>query len=151
MKSERMESDAAFTMLRKGNRLTMIFGSTMKNVDKACLAGLKFLSQEIHDFQHEFEVNLLMREGLMNAVKHGNGLDPDKPVHFSIRIRQPDTILMEIEDQGEGFQWHEMGHVLPDDYSESGRGIFIIRQYCSLVKYNAKGNHLTIHKQLSIE
>ncbi len=146
-----MENDDDFTIVRGKNSLTITFGSTMKNVDKACTLGLKFLSQLIHNFQHEFEVNLLMREGLMNAVKHGNGLDPAKPVRFSIRVCQPDTILMEIVDQGKGFQWHEVGHDLPEDYSESGRGIFIIRQYCSLVKYNAKGNHLTIHKQLSIE
>jgi len=146
-----MENNPTFNTRQKKNQLKIIFSSTLENVDKACQYTLTFLSQTIHDFQHDFEINLLMREGLMNAVKHGNALVPDKLVYFSIRVCQPDTILMEIEDQGEGFQWHEMGHDLPDDYAESGRGIFIIRQYCSLAKYNAKGNHLTIHKQLNIE
>ncbi len=146
-----MEKNSSFNTLQGKNHLTIIFGSTLKNVDKACRYTLTFLSQAIPDFRHEFEINLLMREGLMNAVKHGNEFAPDKLVHFSIRVCQPDTILMEIEDQGKGFQWHEMGHDLPDDYAESGRGIFIIRQYCSLAKYNAKGNHLTIHKQLNIK
>lgn len=146
-----MEKKNTFNTFQEKNHLQITFSSTMNNVDKVCSHALTFLSQTIHNFRHEFEINLLMREGLMNAVKHGNALMPDKLVYFSIRVCQPDTILMEIEDQGEGFKWHEMGHNLPDDYAESGRGIFIIRQYCSLVKYNAKGNHLTIHKQLNIE
>lgn len=146
-----MEKNITFNVLQKENHLNITFSSTLENVDKACCHTLKFLSKTIHDFRHEFEINLLMREGLMNAVKHGNAFAPDKLVHFSIRVCQPDTILMEIEDQGDGFKWHGMGQDLPDDYAESGRGIFIIRQYCSLAKYNAKGNHLTIHKQLNIE
>ena len=146
-----MKGDTTFNMVRGKNRLNITFNSTMNNVDKACGHALEFLHQRMSDFQHEFEINLLMREGLMNAVKHGNDLSLDKLVHFSIRFCPPDTILMEIEDQGDGFQWHNAGYDLPEDYAESGRGIFIIRQYCSLVKYNAKGNHLTIHKQLTIE
>ena len=149
-----MKDDTTFNMICEENRLNITFNSTMNNVDKACGHALEFLHRMMndfeHDFEHNFEINLLMREGLMNAVKHGNAFALDKLVHFSIRFSPPDTILIEIEDQGKGFQWHEVGHDLPEDYAESGRGIFIIRQYCSLVKYNAKGNHLTIHKQLTL-
>jgi len=146
-----MENNTTFNMSYGKNRLNTTFNSTMNNVDKACVHALEFLHRMMNNFEHDFEINLLMREGLMNAVKHGNAFALDKLVHFSIRFSPPDTILMEIEDQGEGFQWHKLGYNLPDDYAESGRGIFIIRQYCSLIKYNAKGNHLTIHKQLTIE
>ncbi|SMC37801.1 serine/threonine-protein kinase RsbW [Desulfocicer vacuolatum DSM 3385] len=146
-----MQSDTTFTMTRRGDRLAITFNSTLDNVDKACGHALEFLHQKISDFEHDFEINLLMREGLMNAVKHGNAFALDKLVHFSIRACPPDAILMEIEDQGEGFKWQKKGYDLPENFAESGRGIFIIRQYCSLVKYNAKGNHLTIHKQLTVE
>ena len=146
-----MKNDVTFNMTPKGDKLNITFSSTMENVDRACGCALDFLHRMMNVFKHDFEINLLLREGLMNAVKHGNAFALDKLVHFSIRVCPPDTILMEIEDQGEGFQWHEMGYDLPEDFAESGRGIFIIRQYCSLVKYNAKGNHLTIHKQLTIE
>ena len=146
-----MKSDITFNMTRKDDKLNITFSSTMENVDKTCGYALEFLHQMMTDFDHDFELNLLMREGLINAVKHGNAFALDKLVYFSIQACPPDTILMEIEDQGEGFQWHEMGYDLPEDFAESGRGIFIIRQYCSLIKYNAKGNHLTIHKQLTIE
>jgi len=146
-----MKSDIIFNLTQTDDRLNITFSSTMAHVDKACRHALEFLHRKMPAFDHDFELNLLMREGLMNAVKHGNTLVQDKLVYFSIRFSPPDTIRMEIEDQGEGFQWHTAGYDLPEDFAESGRGIFILRQYCSLIKYNAKGNHLTIHKQLNIE
>ena len=54
-----------------------------------------------------FSLSLCMREGLTNAIKHGHQLDSEKIAHYTLTIKEK-KIIIEIEDQGEGFNWKEI-------------------------------------------
>ena len=97
-----------------------------------------------------FAVRLGLEEALVNAVKHGHHSDPSKRVHVRYCVT-PTQVLAEVEDQGPGF---DPGAV-PDPTApanrgqSSGRGLFLMRSYLTSVRYNPKGNRVTLCKQRS--
>ena len=94
-----------------------------------------------------FGVHLALEEGLMNAIKHGNGSDASKRVHLRCNL-SPERIWIEIRDEGDGFN----PAVLPDCTAEenlqaaSGRGVMLMRAYMSRVEFNERGNCVTMEK-----
>jgi serine/threonine-protein kinase RsbW len=89
---------------------------------------------------------LAIREGISNAIKHGNKLDEDKKVLIRLRYEAP-SFVVEIEDQGEGFNPSLVENpLLPENLLKStGRGIFYIKSFMDEVEYVFK-NHRTILK-----
>lgn len=49
-----------------------------------------------------FGVRLALEEALVNAIKHGNGMDPAKQVQIDCRF-DDDGVRIVIEDEGPGF------------------------------------------------
>ncbi len=95
-----------------------------------------------------FGVRLALEEALVNAIKHGNGMDPDKNVKIMWRIDHA-SVWVEIEDEGPGFIPAEV----PDPTSEEnlerpcGRGIMLMKSFMSRVEYNARGNRVILEKR----
>jgi len=52
---------------------------------------------------------------------------------------------MEVEDDGDGFDWKSQTADIPDITSESGRGTAIMTLYSSGFQYNEKGNRLAVY------
>jgi serine/threonine-protein kinase RsbW len=102
-----------------------------------------------HRFREDdlFAIKLALEEALVNAVKHGNKLDPEKIVRIQYRVTHHRADIT-IEDQGPGFNPAE----LPDPTAEenlemtSGRGILLMRAYMSSVVFNPSGNRVTLTK-----
>jgi serine/threonine-protein kinase RsbW len=98
------------------------------------------------------EIRLGLQEALVNAAKHGNNLDPSKTVvvHFSV---VNDEYWWIISDQGSGFTHncdrsdHECS--LPDNESESGRGLCLLHQIFDHVHWNRQGTELRLCKQVN--
>lgn len=99
-----------------------------------------------------FGVRLALEEALVNAIKHGNRMDPDKKVYIACEL-STDEIRIVIEDQGEGFKIEEVPDPTEDDNLEKpgGRGIMLIRSFMTEVGYNDRGNRLTVAKKLGVE
>lgn len=99
-----------------------------------------------------FGVRLALEEALVNAIKHGNRMDPDKKVYIACEL-STDEIRIVVEDQGEGFKIEEVPDPTEDDNLEKpgGRGIMLIRSFMTEVGYNDKGNRLTVAKKLGVE
>ncbi|WP_240490378.1 ATP-binding protein [Planctopirus hydrillae] len=94
-----------------------------------------------------FGMRLALEEGLVNAIKHGNRMDPDKRVRIACTVS--DVIAsIEIEDEGPGFDWNDV----PDPTAEEnldrpcGRGIMLMRAFMSKVEYNDSGNKVLLEK-----
>jgi len=91
--------------------------------------------------------NLMMafHEALTNAILHGNQLDPSKSVDVKID-KVANDLVIEITDQGNGFKPDDLPDPLSDTnlLKSGGRGVFLIRQFADEVKYNDKGNHVSI-------
>ena len=131
------------------DRVSVTFSSTFHNVDRICEKVALFLEQGFRDMEeHFFSVNLVMREALTNAVRHGNRLDPGKIVKFSLRINGKSSIEMVVEDQGDGFDWQKAKSCPPGEDDDHGRGLAIMTSYFSSFGYNKKGNRLVLEKKL---
>ena len=148
-----MAQNERFNISRTHDTIEINFSSTMKNVDRACDELMKFCSRFFKNAilrDNFFGLNLVIREGLTNAVKHGNGLDPEKPVRCFMKIHSQGKIYMEIEDQGDGFDWQEFEEKsFYDVLSDHGRGLVIMRLYCPDHEYNKKGNQLILKKKMN--
>lgn len=94
-----------------------------------------------------FGVRLALEEALVNAIKHGNRMDPEKTVRVACRF-ESEKVRIEIEDQGEGFDW---GH-LPDPTDlenlekPCGRGVMLMRAFLNVLEYNEAGNCVVMEK-----
>jgi serine/threonine-protein kinase RsbW len=77
----------------------------------------------------QFFIGLAVREILVNAMKHGNRFDPDKKVGFEVS-RNGEELIIDVTDQGEGFQLENVPDpLLPENVERtSGRGISMARR-----------------------
>ncbi|MHC4879818.1 MAG: ATP-binding protein [Planctomycetota bacterium] len=95
-----------------------------------------------------FGVRLALEEALVNAIKHGNRMDPDKSVQVDWTLSD-DTIHIVIEDEGEGFDVNDVPDPTDDENLDKpgGRGMMLMRSFMSIVEYNDSGNRLTLEKR----
>ena len=105
------------------------------------------LEEQSYSPHDVFGVRLALEEALVNAIKHGNGMDPDKTVRISCNI-QDDKVRIEIEDQGAGFQMEDVPDPTLDENLERpcGRGIMLIKAFMNVVEYNEVGNCVVLEK-----
>ncbi|MBC23561.1 MAG: anti-sigma regulatory factor [Phycisphaerae bacterium] len=90
-----------------------------------------------------FGIRLAFEEGLVNAFRHGNENDPDKPVRITYSIDSTEVHL-QLEDQGAGFDPESVPDPTREENLEipSGRGIMLMRAYMSEVVFIPPGNKL---------
>jgi serine/threonine-protein kinase RsbW len=88
-----------------------------------------------------FAVHLALEEAFINAVKHGNKMEPNKAVKIDYSI-EPDKIEINVTDEGSGFD----PEVIPDPrygdnlYKPTGRGMLLMRSFMDVVEYISGGN-----------
>ena len=141
-----------FNRTIRPNTLSIIFSSTLGNIDRICDEVSRFLDRNLKGMEeHLFPINLVIREALTNAVRHGNRLDPEKKVKFFLKIERKKRIRIIVEDQGEGFDWQKAGESPPMANDDHGRGLAIMANYSSSCCYNRKGNRLVLKKKLVSE
>ena len=91
---------------------------------------------------------IALDEAFVNAVKHGNKNDPTKLVRITADLSANEA-RFQIEDEGEGFD----PSTIPDPldpanlFKTSGRGVLLIYNIMDEVKYNERGNRLTMVKR----
>lgn len=98
-----------------------------------------------------FGMRLALEEALVNAIKHGNGMDPDKNVRITWDIG-PQGVCVEIEDEGPGFVPGDVPDPTAEENIERpcGRGIMLMRSFMSRVEYNDKGNRVILEKRREV-
>jgi serine/threonine-protein kinase RsbW len=95
-------------------------------------------------------VILALREAILNAVRHGHRGDTDK--HFRVRyVVTPDEVLLEVEDEGFGFNTEQVPDALAgwEEQQPRGRGLFLMRSYATWVSFNRTGNRVTLCRRRS--
>lgn len=125
------------------------FPAGMENVE-IFIAGIHGFLAERALGSLAFDMELLAREALVNAVQHGSRCDASKVVSASLRL-EGDALVLTVGDQGPGWDWRSMSVAPPDPVKESGRGLIIIRKYADSFAYNDPGNALTITKRVPSE
>jgi anti-sigma regulatory factor (Ser/Thr protein kinase) len=101
--------------------------------------------------QWQAEVRLGLQEALVNAVKHGNNLDPSKTVEIRFSVVR-DEYWWIISDHGNGFYCpnsayaNETKEDFPHEEEECGRGLFILHQIFDKVHWNNNLRELSLCK-----
>lgn len=140
-------TNGIFETSKTEDSIEFTFSSTMENIDLVCAQVTDFLRSGINDVeQHIFPINLVLREGLTNAIRHGNSNNPEKIVKCLLEICDGSRLLMTIEDQGDGFDWEKQQSAELPGSDDHGRGIIIMDTYFSRYSYNEKGNILYLEK-----
>lgn len=138
-----------FNVRKTADSIDFTFSSTMGNIDDVCEQTTHYIQSKIQGIEAVlFSINLVIREGLTNAVRHGNQSDPGKMVRFLLTIVNNESIKLMIQDEGEGFDWRkQQAKDLPEN-ADHGRGIMIIKSYFTHYSYNDKGNVLYLEKNI---
>ncbi|MEO8501162.1 MAG: ATP-binding protein [Vicinamibacteria bacterium] len=86
------------------------------------------------DGVHDLSVSV--RECVVNALKHGNKLDPSKRVNVTFGLGS-DAIEVWIQDQGTGFNPDAVPDATAPEnlLNAAGRGLFFMRAFMSEVEY----------------
>lgn len=89
-------------------------------------------------------------EAFVNAVKHGNKFDAQKLVRITAEVSKKEARFT-IEDEGEGFDVNNIPDPLDPQnlFKTSGRGVLFIYNIMDEVRYNDRGNRLTMVKKKS--
>jgi len=120
---------------------SIVVKSRPSAVEKVCKQILSKLKAKGYDKDDIFAVHLALEEAFLNAIKHGNKMDPAKEVKIEYSVGL-DKIEISITDQGEGF---EPATVVDPRHGESlykpeGRGLLLMNSYMDMVKFNERGN-----------
>lgn len=109
---------------------------------------MNFISKFRVAGQPNFEIELSLREALVNAIVHGNQNDPRKRVHVNCRCTAEGEVSITIQDEGRGFE-HE---AVPDPTSPDnqlrtqGRGIYLMRTLMDEVDFEQGGSVVQMRK-----
>lgn len=100
----------------------------------------------------EVEIEMALREGLANAVVHGNHEDPHKRVHVVCRCSIDGDVSITIRDQGRGFDSRAVPDPTTADnlQSEHGRGIFLMRAFMDEVSFSDGGTAVHMRKKSNV-
>jgi serine/threonine-protein kinase RsbW len=98
-----------------------------------------------HNFSEDdiFAIHLAMEEAFINAVRHGNKMDPQKEVKIDYFVDEG-RVEISMTDEGQGFDLD----TVPDPrcgenlYKAGGRGLLLIRSYMDIVEFSNRGNHV---------
>ncbi len=108
---------------------------------KVCRDILKHLQAFDYSQDDIFAVHLAIEEAFINAVKHGNQMDPQKLVQVEYRI-DSEKFEISVIDAGRGFHPENV----PDPrygenlYKTEGRGLLLMRSYMDQIEFNDAGN-----------
>jgi len=90
-----------------------------------------------------FAVHLALEEAFINAIRHGNEMDPEKEVKVSYSV-DSEKFEVWIEDEGPGFDPRSV----PDPrcgenlFKPNGRGLLLMRSYMDVVEHDGRGNRV---------
>jgi len=90
-------------------------------------------------------ISVAIMEAVKNAIIHGNKSDPSKFVGVFISFENSDLII-KISDEGLGFKPEKVPDpTIPENIeSINGRGVFLMSHLADKLKYNRKGNSVTM-------
>lgn len=115
------------------------------------------LAKQLQQYQGDREalasnINLVLTEATVNAIRHANAGDPDEEVKIRITLTD-DELLLQVFDHGKGFNLDSITDDLLEQATElecHGRGVHIMRALMDSVEYRPvdDGNVLEMRKDL---
>jgi len=103
------------------------------------------------DEESTFAIRISLEEAIVNAIRHGNRLDPSKTVRVESDIT-PARADITVEDEGAGFDRGD----IPDPTHEdnlcrpNGRGILLIESYMTHAQWDRGGRRVRMVKHAAV-
>ena len=134
----------------RADRFRLEIPSTTAAADAACLQLREFL--QASGFRPEvFGIELVAREFLVNAVKHGNRLDPVRRASIELRVGRR-WMVLQVTDEGKGFDWRAARRRQSAGVTAThGRGLLIGAHYGRRLRFNQAGNEVTVWFEKPVE
>lgn len=100
---------------------------------------------ESHARRFRLNFRVALAEALANAMLYGNGSDPAKRVRVDVTVSDH-QVTARVTDQGAGFDPTAVDDpTTPDNIRKpGGRGLFLMRQLLDEVRFNDRGNSVTL-------
>ncbi len=135
------------------SQVRISIGSRFEHIDLIQIVVDDALARLGLDEDSRHWVGIAVREGVANAIKHGNQQDPEKEVGVELAI-EGDHAIIRIEDNGEGFDVEEVGDPLAPEnlLKPNGRGIFYMKSFMDDIEYSknpAGGTVVTLRKRIA--
>ena len=94
-------------------------------------------------------IRLALNEAVTNAIIHGNKEDQAKSVSISSSFNK-EKLEVSVQDEGPGFDPSSLPDPLESEnlLKESGRGVFLIKQYSDDLMFSEGGRKLTMRFNL---
>lgn len=133
------------------DRISIKLSSRMELVDRTISEGSNFFRK--HDIHKYDNLEILLRELLVNAVEHGNKNDITKTIDCEIAcLDDKNRFEITIKDQGEGFDTASIGLDTRQDPTQTrGRGYSIINAYADEIQFENNGSTVKVFVTLSGE
>ncbi|MBF0531951.1 MAG: ATP-binding protein [Candidatus Omnitrophica bacterium] len=121
--------------------------SDLGRVEAFISAAMAKLSPELPDPSFGFQIKLALHEALVNAVRHGNQMNPQLAVRVDIAL-EPGKLAITVTDQGRGFDARQVPVPTCVEHLEklSGRGIFLIRKIMDQAEFLDQGRTIKMVK-----
>jgi len=120
---------------------SIVVDSKSSAVVDVCNEILSKLEENKFDKDDIFAVHLTLEEAFLNAVKHGNKMDPTKKVKVDYSVTS-EKVEITITDEGAGFEPESVDDPRFGEglYEPGGRGLLLMNSYMDIVKYSEHGN-----------
>jgi serine/threonine-protein kinase RsbW len=107
---------------------------------------------QAHGRKLRLNFRVSLTEALSNAMLYGNARDPHKRVRVEVIVGAKE-ITAKVTDEGPGFDPGEVPDPTEPDNLEKGggRGLFLMRELMDEVRYNERGNQVTLVLRLDPE
>lgn len=114
---------------------------------------MRFISRFRRSDESNAEIDLALREALVNAIVHGNQNDPSKRVYVNCRCTTDGEVSITVEDEGNGFRSDAVSDpTLPENKLRThGRGIYLIRMLMDEVHFEKGGSVINMRKKANAD
>lgn len=139
-------------MKADSERIEITISSRFENIELVQVIAEHLCENAGLDDDGSHWIGMAVREGVANAIKHGNKLDIRKKVFATFDL-SGENLAIRISDEGEGFDPGNVSDPLnPQNLMKtSGRGIFYMRTFMDEVEYSFSpdgGTQLIMTKKL---
>lgn len=142
-------------MSRSSPHLRISVSSRYEHIDLVQITIDEALTQQGLDEEARYCTSVALREGVANAIKHGNRQDPEKAVEVDL-IVEDGYVTIHIGDRGAGFDLDAVADPLDPktlaDPPTSGRGILFMKSFVDTIEYSPRsggGTLVTLRKRLA--
>ena len=139
LQADKSEKNITFQISSETSLVDDILKKTEKFVDRI-------------NTKNRSSVMIVLRELLLNALIHGNKNVAERHIKCRIEKLEKARLRIEVEDEGNGFDYQNLDMRLPENPRHlKRRGYILINALSDHIEFNSRGNCITAYVTLNQE